>query len=695
MTPAHLTRDWLDQASGADEDPWILRTGDPDAWHHRDAAIGNGLFGMRVNGDGDGSDYRPGSCSFMNGFWGEAAHSPKRAEAIAELPHWATLRVGADDRQRRDGSNVLEHRQEVDLRTATVRTMKRVEGTAGPMRIERETWIARADKHIGVLSAVVTAGAERCSVYVGEVLDAMAMPDLQQPVSAQYEEDLCLTCTSGRLGHRLAIASRVLIQGIEPQRVFEQRHACHGPVARRWWRIALAPGQSVTITKVVALVADRHAADPMVEARRQVAIAAADLAGVRARHEVAWAELWQSRIEVDHPRLQQLLNAFLFHLYSTVRSDEPFSHGPCGLSNDGWDGTIFWDTDLWTLPIFALFHPDLAMACARYRVDTLPGALENARERGEVGARYAWQSAATGRECCTRPVFQDERHIVSCVARGQWLATLAAGDRAYLFGPGLMVIRACAEYWAGRVTLGEDGQYHILRVCGPDEDAGIVDDNAMTNWSAAWTLRLAHRLCIEAGQAADPRWLTVADNLHIPWDAERGIPKQMTAWRHGQTIKQADATLLAYPWDFPMDDETRARLVDYYRQFYPENQIMMGVAIDGIVDCQLGRAEHAWRCLSAMLPHVRRPYLLATESPAYDTMNFLTGIGGFLQLVCMGFAGVAVTGSERLEVHPCLPAPLSRLALIGIHLRGRRHSVEVARDTDGTRVTITPPEGTQ
>lgn len=65
-----------------------------------------------------------------------------------------------------------------------------------------------------------------------------------------------------------------------------------------------------------------------------------------------------------HPRLQQLLNVALFALYSSVRADEATGHHPCGLSHDGWDGTVFWDTEPWTLPTYALFRPDLALAAA-------------------------------------------------------------------------------------------------------------------------------------------------------------------------------------------------------------------------------------------------------------------------------------------------------------------------------------------
>lgn len=673
MNPACLPRDWLDDPAAA-ADPWRLVADDPCWPHHRDAFLGNGLIGVRLGPDGEVGEGE-GSASFMNGFWGQARRSPQRPEGMAELPRWATLAIRSGD-LRRDQAEVREHRQELDLRHATLHTVRRIAHRSGELRIVRQGWVAMADKHLAVLSAEITAVDTRADVAISDLLDASEVCDLAGAESRTDGEDLLLTHVSGRLGRRLAIASRIRLDLDEPQRVYLRQARASGPVARRRFRVALAPGQRLRMTKITALVADHHAENPLATARAEVERASADLPGLRARHEAAWDDLWRHRIETDHPRLQQILNAALFALYSSVRADEPTGHNPCGLSHDGWDGTVFWDTELWTLPVYALFRPDLALACARYRVATLPGALANARERGEAGARWAWQSAASGRECCTRAVFQEERHIVSCVARGQWLAALAAGDRAYLLGPGLTVIRESAAYWAGRARRDDDGTWHIRGVCGADEDAGIVDDNAMTNCGAAWTLRLAERLCREAGQAADPRWREIADGLVIPYDAERGVFKQMATWRHGQTIKQADAVLLAYPWNHPMDDATRARLVDYYRAHYPAaNQIMMGLAMDGIVDCQLGRAENAWDCLRALLPHLRRPFLPAYESPDNENASFLTGLGGLLQLVCMGFAGLRITDDEELEVRPCLPPALGRLRLVGIHHQGRERTI--------------------
>jgi len=215
------------------------------------------------------------------------------------------------------------------------------------------------------------------------------------------------------------------------------------------------------------------------------------------------------------------------------------------------------------------------------------------------------------------------------------------------------VILESARYWASRaVHNAEADRYELPGIYCPDEYAGIQNNNACTNYGAAWTLRKAAELAERFGaEAPVERFREIADKVYIPWDEDHGVIAEFEGWTDDRVIKQADTALLVYPWEMPMDDKLKARIVDYYRAHYPKNKIMMGSAIDGIIDCELGRAERAWESFLDLLPHFHPPFFTASESPANDCMNFLTGIGGLLQLVLMGFGGIRVRGNG-IEVHP-------------------------------------------
>ena len=42
-------------------------------------------------------------------------------------------------------------------------------------------WLAPGDKHIAVITAVITAGAEKAAIELSEVIDGLDMPGLEAP----------------------------------------------------------------------------------------------------------------------------------------------------------------------------------------------------------------------------------------------------------------------------------------------------------------------------------------------------------------------------------------------------------------------------------------------------------------------------------------------------------------------------------
>ncbi len=440
------------------------------------------------------------------------------------------------------------------------------------------------------------------------------------------------------------------------------------------------PERPLEITKFVAIVADDQAENPEAEAVRQVREAwEAGYERLRQAHEQAWAELWQQGIDVPRPRSQKLINASLYHIHSSLREGTDWSLAPCGLSGNGWDGHIFWDADTWIYPVVALFHPSLGRCFTEYRRRSMEGYRREAAAEGMDGIRVAWMSGECGDEGCSLHVYREERHINSCAALAQWQQWLLTGDERHLRDCAAPVILESAAYWASRAEWNAQAtRWEIRRVCGPDEHAQIVDNNACTNNGAAWTLRKAADLASKLGiDAPVDHWRGIAEGLWIPYDAKRRLFLEFEGWNDDRVIKQADTSLMVYPWQMEMDEDEKRNLVGFYRKRYPNGKIMMGSAIDGVVDCELGDAASAWASFLELLPHYREPFLMASESPRNNVMNFLTGLGGLLQLVCMGFAGVRIR-EDGLLVEPCLPAGWDSMRLRGVRFRGFRFDVSIA-----------------
>lgn len=618
-------------------DPWTLTTTHPLDLKHRDAFIGNGRLGQRISPWGDGSAYKGRSQSFRYGCWGR---DERGNEALMELPLWAVLDFRHPGPMGRACEQVLQHTQALDLKTGTVETRYRVEGSHWAGEVRRRAWISRSEADLAVLELEILPESG-WFIQVIERLDASVMPQAQQ-VRTGLDNGLTLDLLAGPDRRPLHLASRLELHGLTPHHVTERR--LDDAVERSTW-MKITPGEPIRVTRLIS-VSDTpaHALE-------------VDPAELRARHEAAWAELWTSRIEVSDPSLQPLINASVYHLYSQTREDESLCMGPCGISGDGYKGRAFWDADMWVFPALAVLRPELAKGMVAYRFDTLQGAIGNAREDGYEGACFAWESAATGREWVPFPKIHQQRHVNSDIAWAQWFYVCLTGDEDYLREKAFPVILESARYWASRAVHNpEEDRYELRGVYCPDEFAQIRDNNATTNYGAAWTLRKAAELAERFGADAPvARFRDIADKMFIPFDEAHGVIAEFEGWTDDRVIKQADTTLLIYPWNMPMDTELKRRIVDYYRAHYPPRKIMMGSAIDGIIDCQLGRLDHAMEAFRDLLPHFHPPYFTASESPVNDCMNFLTGIGGLLQLLLMGFGGIRVD-AQGLHIPDSPPA---------------------------------------
>ena len=159
-------------------------------------------------------------------------------------------------------------------------------------------------------------------------------------------------------------------------------------------------GETYRFSIVGSSITSAHHDDPLNEAERMTIYA--KLQG-RERlinfHNKAWDELWKSDIAIEgDAQSQQDVHSMLYHLYSFVREGTALSPSPMGLSGLGYNGHVFWDTELWMFPGILVMHPEMAKSMIEYRYQRLDAAKRNAFNRGYKGAMYPWESAETGVE---------------------------------------------------------------------------------------------------------------------------------------------------------------------------------------------------------------------------------------------------------------------------------------------------------
>lgn len=407
---------------------------------------------------------------------------------------------------------------------------------------------------------------------------------------------------------------------------------------------------------------------------------------LRLSHMKAWKELWlQSTVEVTGSEsLCKALIGCMFYLLSAFPSIHETSGSfggvsPGGLSNggDGQDywGHIFWDQDIWMYPGIALFYPKLARAVLEYRVGTIDGAKDNAQKQGFKGLKFPWESAVSGREVCPEDIYgKQEIHINGDVTLAfQHYLYLTEDLSMFAEGHGQEVIYGVADYWVSRATWNPDDQkYHLLGVMPPDEYYYNVNNSVYTNTVAKFSLQFAVELANLLQHPAPKEWQEVAEHLKIPFDQESQYHPEFDGYNKGDPVKQADTVMLGYPLGLQMSPEIRRNDLEAYEPVTDPNGPAMTWGMFAIGWLELGEAERARHLLEKCFKNIQAPFQVWSESSdGSGAVNFLTGMGGFLQAVLFGFTGFRVQ-KECLAFSPLLPTDITELCVRGVNYLGNQ-----------------------
>jgi len=431
----------------------------------------------------------------------------------------------------------------------------------------------------------------------------------------------------------------------------------------------LKKGETYRFSVVASATSSERYQDPHNEAERLTIFA--KLEGTERllkRHEAAWAKLWESDIIIEGDDASQKDVRFaLYHLYSFARKGTANSLSPMGLSGLGYNGHVFWDTEIWMYPPLVIMQPDIARSLLDYRYERLDAAKQNAFSHGYEGAMYPWESAGDGSEdtpvwALTGPF---QHHITGDVAWAHWKYYQITKDRDWLRNRGWPVIKAAAEFWASRVERNGPGRYDINNVIGANEWEENIDNNAFTNGMAITSLRIATQCANELDIIPNPDWREVEMNIPILKFPD-GTTRENATY-DGVTIKQADANLLAYPMNIITDKEAILRDLKYYEPRMSENGPAMGNSVLAALYARLGIHDKAYELFKKSYePNKVPPFGVISETAGGTNPYFATGAGGMLQAILNGIGGLDITDEGVQQIEAKLPKQWKSLTITGV-----------------------------
>ena len=359
------------------------------------------------------------------------------------------------------------------------------------------------------------------------------------------------------------------------------------------------------------------------------------LSEIYRRNQEAWMDIWKTSMQFEEfsDERRKIVNAFQFYLYCSV-NDDATSLAPLGLSEAGWNGAQFWDTDFWMFRAILPVKPEFAAARIRYRHKCITEARKYAEKNGLKGLWYCWKTDDLGRPVA-KPEYENEIHLSAWVALSVLDYRKATGDEEFYRKYGIDIIRGIAEAFYSRGAFEADGKFHFRNILGPDEALHEIhhrycDDNFLTNYAVAVIFRAA------AKEGGSPDLIRAADKMFLSEAGSDGIIPEHYGYA-GEPIKQADLILAFYPLGFNPGKEIMLKNMRYYRSKIMEYGPFMTASIESCIMMRNGmREEGIENLFEALKGFLRGPHNVLCESRTNSKRIFLTGIGGFLQALHYG-----------------------------------------------------------
>jgi trehalose/maltose hydrolase-like predicted phosphorylase len=239
-----------------------------------------------------------------------------------------------------------------------------------------------------------------------------------------------------------------------------------------------------------------------------------------------WNRLWESDVLLE-PKVgittneaasvqtvKQYIRYSLFNIWTCIRDGVNTEVNPLNLSYLDANGNIFFDGDLWMVPILLLLRPDMAKTILEYRYKNLEQATQLAASFGLKGSKFPYQDDVIGYQSTYWDVISP-LHVFNnaLVAINIWNYYRVTLDKEWLTNKGYQMMKNVADFIISMITIDLGGNYHVTNVAGLS--SRVSYDPSMT----IYMFRLALKYIIEASYELNfiPKkaWVDAYLNLDI------------------------------------------------------------------------------------------------------------------------------------------------------------------------------------
>jgi alpha,alpha-trehalose phosphorylase len=693
-------------------------------------ALSNGHIGLRGNLDEGEPHGIPGT--YLNSVYesrplpyAEAGYGdPESGQTVINVTNGKLIRLLVDDEPFDVRYGKLQsHERELDLRDGVLRRNVRWTSPTGrTVKVSSVRLVSFTQRAIAAISyEVEPLDAPVRIVLQSELVANEVIPEEGRdpraggvPVSPLVSEEHQAQGMAGLLVHctrvsnlRIGAAMDHIIEG-PAQATIESESS--PDIARVSVATHLVPGEKLRMVKFIAYGWSSVRSRPAIHDQVKAAISAARLTGwegLLAEQRAYLDDFWATAdVEIaGDPEIQQAVRFALFHVLQAGSRGERRPIPAKGLTGPGYDGHIFWDTEIYILPMLTFTLPHATADVLRWRASTLAQAKTRARQLRLRGAAFPWRTINGEESSGYWPASTAAAHVNADIAYAVAHYVEATGDIDFEKEVGLPLLVETARLWRSLGHYDAQGHFRIDGVTGPDEYSALADNNVYTNLLAQHNLHTAaaaverypssaHALKADASEAAS--WRDAAEKMYIPYDERLGVTPQAEGftehevWNFAgtsedqyplflhfpyfdlyrkQVVKQADLVLAMYLCSDAFSAEQKERNFAYYEPLTVRDS-SLSAAIQAVLAAEVGHLSLAYDYLgeTALMD------LDDLEHNVRDGVHMAALAGTWTALVA-GFGGLRLRNGS-LTFAPRLPDGLTRIAF-RIKFRERRLRVEV------------------
>lgn len=664
--------------------------------------------------------------------WLDAAlfDDPKPCPSVAVLPDPLSLRVFIDGRELDfERGTVSGFRQAWDLRSGLYNydyDITTPDGLSFHVRMER--FACMDSPHRAAMRYTLESLNYTGQVTIRSGIDGTIRTNLLGEKQYEIRELGVLADGSCRLAANLPardINVNIVVATVPSTATNDSRAVSETDRAYIEYAFIVNPGSKVVFDKLIVISTSED------ERHGTTCDAGDELAAFRklgfdsalAANSAWWSVMWDRvDVEIEGDDLaQRYLRFCIFHLVCAAPRHTDKLSVPCKLLTGEWyQGSVFYDTDLYILPFYTFALPSVARTCLNFRSLGLEHGRAIAKQQGYAGAKFAWQSGPYGEEVLA-PWYRfvhTNIHISADVCCALDLYRNATGDANFMREKGLDILVESARFYASRAV--RDGDvYHLVNVSGPDEGHCESTDNFYTNTLAAQTLRWAaatlEKLATEStehfsaavsrlnvGEGEADAWRRVAEGLVLLFNEETKVYEQYEGYHALKPIPdsfrdgQKEWWFTVYPYQAIHQPDVVMAMV-LLREQFQDDVFRANQAFYRERSMDFSSMSHVIHCLAAKdvgdMDDAYRQFIITAGEDLDETLTGRgdtadgmhgTATGGAWMAAVFGFGGVRLTDAG-LTVNPRLPEHWTALRF-NIWLRGEKVRFEVTQT--GIRITV-------